>query len=100
MMPPRRFASGNDAPLPYSDRKALGGALAPPWRIEDLVYAQRRACAGASNDEIAAEMGLPYYEIARVLNDEPTAAPPARERRQESAGVARPDLKRRGFSAP
>jgi hypothetical protein len=92
MMSPRRFIQSTDPPLPYSDRKAMGGALAP-WRLEDLVYAQRRACAGASNDEIAAEMGLPYHEIARVLNVEPKAE----RRRQERANVARPDLKRRGF---
>jgi hypothetical protein len=85
----RTFLQANDAPMPYSDRKALGDALSP-WPIEDTVYAQNRACEGASNDEIAAEMGQPYHEVARVLNGEPLA-----DKRPLSAGVFRADMKRR-----
>jgi hypothetical protein len=88
----RAFFSANDAPLPYSDRKALGGALAR-WPLEDIVYAQQRSCDGASNDEIAAEMGQPYHEVARILNVEPKAE------RQARAEVKRPEMKprRRSF---
>jgi hypothetical protein len=88
----RTFFSANDAPLPYSDRKALGGALSQ-WPLEDIVYAQLRSCDGASNDEIAQEMGQPYHEVARVLNVEPKAE------RQPRAGVKRAEMKprRRSF---
>lgn len=88
----RTFFSANDAPLPYSDRKALGGALAQ-WPLEDIVYAQQRSCDGASNDEIAQEMGQPFHEVARILNVEPKAE------RQARAEVKRAEMKprRRGF---
>jgi hypothetical protein len=88
----RTFLQANDAPMPYSDRKAMGDTISI-WPIEDTVYAQNRACEGASNDEIAAEMGQPYHEVARVLNTEPKAE------RQARAEVMRPDMKprRRGF---
>jgi hypothetical protein len=90
--PRRTFIQANAATLPYSDRKAMGDSLSR-WPIEDIVYAQGRSCEGASNDEIAQEMGQPYYEIARVLNAEPKAE------RQARAEVKRPEMKprRRSF---
>jgi hypothetical protein len=83
---PRSFVQATPDAIPYSDRKAMGNAP-PQWRIEDIVYAQRRACEGASNDEIAKEMALPHHEVARVLNAEPKAA------RQQRANVRSPHMK-------
>ncbi len=82
----RVFIAANDAPIPYSDRKAMGDAFSR-WLLDDIVYAQQRSCDGASNDEIAVEMGQPYHEVARVLNAEPKAE------RQARAGIKNPQMK-------
>jgi hypothetical protein len=59
-----------------------------PWPIEELVRAQRMACAGANFDAIAEALGRPVNDVRRKLDPEPAA------RRAEYANVGHPHLKR------
>jgi hypothetical protein len=92
MRPRRVFPRASDNAVPYSERKAMGDAVAA-WPLKNVVYCQVRACQGANIDEIARETNVPSYAVARVLNPEPKAERPSK------AGVSRPRLKarRRGF---
>jgi hypothetical protein len=65
----------------------------PPWPIEELVQAQRMACAGASYEDIADALGRPLSDVRRKLDSEP-ATP-----RDEYANVGRPHLKSRRHGA-
>jgi hypothetical protein len=58
------------------------------WPIEELVRAQRMACAGASFDTIAEALGRPVHDVRRKLDPEP--AP----QRDEYANVGHAHLKR------
>jgi hypothetical protein len=81
-MPRRVFLQPTPETIPYSDRKAMGNAVAA-WPLKNVVYAQRRACEGATIAEIARELMLAADEVSRVLNAEPKTERPA------LAGVAR-----------
>jgi hypothetical protein len=60
-----------------------------PWPIEELVRAQRMACAGASVDAIAQALGRAANDVRCRLDPEPA------QRRAEYASVGYPHLKRR-----
>lgn len=59
------------------------------WPIEDLVLAQRMACAGHSLDDIAAALGRPSQEVRGRLDPDPDPV------RQRCAGVGYAHIKAR-----